>query len=242
MRVSTKVVVATILATWFTTGMDQKAAAGNVTVHIKKNPASVPVFDPETVEINVGDTVTWVNDDDEGHTATRTTAPTFDTGLLQPNESKALQFTTVSPTSGFDYFCVPHPFMTGHVVVRSPGVHTIKMKTMEDKTGTVRQPTTVEVHMKPGFKYEPESVEIQVGDTVKWVNDDEDPHTATRTDPVERFDTSLLAKGKFASHTFTTVSDGMGFEYFCVPHPFMKGRVVVKLPGSHLANGKHDAK
>src|SRR5439155_563684 len=39
-------------------------------------------FVPETVEINVGDSVQWVNRDTAQHTATRTDAPAFNTGLL----------------------------------------------------------------------------------------------------------------------------------------------------------------
>ena len=199
-------------------------------------------FVPQTIEIHVNDTVTWVNDDRTGHTATRTTDPPFNTDLLAKGQTKSIQFTKVSPAQGFDYFCIPHPFMTGRVVVRAANTALGQMEaeggeTTDVKPTTIRAATTVTVHIKD-LQFVPETVEIQVGDTITWINDDDDSHTATylqTSTSDEAFDTGLLTTGQSSSHTFTQTTSGTGKQYFCVPHPFMTGRVVVKLPGSHLA-------
>jgi plastocyanin len=230
LHAASPLIVASVVTLVFCSGVQ----GANVTVHITKDQ----VFVPETVDIQVGDSVTWLNDDSDEHTATRTDAPSFDTGLLSQGQSGTITFTSVSPSKGFEYFCVPHPFMTGHVVVRSPGIHMLHNKRAEAKELRLREATTITIHIK-GHAYVPDTVEIQVGDTVAWVNDDSDPHTATRTDSPEQFDTGVLKTGKSNSHTFQIPSGGTGFEYFCVPHPFMKGRVVVKLPGSHLMTVAH---
>jgi plastocyanin len=99
------------------------------------------------------------------------------------------------------------------------------------KKRATRVAKTVTVEMKD-FAFVPETVEINVGDTVTWVNRDTAEHTATRNDP-PAFNTGLLAQGESGSITFTAPSDMKGFEYFCIPHQsFMRGHVRVMLPGS----------
>lgn len=70
-------------------------------------------FSPQTVEIRVGERVTWTNRDGAEHNATN---GSFDTGLLAQGESASIRFT--APGS-YAFFCAPHPSMTGTVVVRS---------------------------------------------------------------------------------------------------------------------------
>ena len=73
-------------------------------------------FDPPTLTIPVGTSVTWVNRDDVPHTATSTAKPKrFDSGALDTDG----QFTHVFTTPGtYDYFCAVHPKMVGQVVVK----------------------------------------------------------------------------------------------------------------------------
>lgn len=71
------------------------------------------MFKPSSVEIRVGDQVTWVNDDDIEHNATN---GSFDTGLLSLGESASITFTAPGT---YPFFCTPHPSMTGTVIVRS---------------------------------------------------------------------------------------------------------------------------
>ena len=74
-------------------------------------------FSPRTVEIRVGDTVTWTNRDSVAHTATARNG-SFDTGLLAEGASGSVRFTAAGT---YRYVCTPHPEMTGTVVVRSAG-------------------------------------------------------------------------------------------------------------------------
>ena len=69
-------------------------------------------FAPAEVQVPVGGSVVWTNNDTQPHTAT--SAGAFDTGSLQPQTSVTVAF----PTAGtFAYICSFHPFMTGTVVV-----------------------------------------------------------------------------------------------------------------------------
>jgi plastocyanin len=72
-------------------------------------------FDPATVTIEVGDSVTWTNQDSEAHTATAGDG-SFDTGQLGNGESATVTFDTAGT---FAYLCSIHPQMTGSVVVEA---------------------------------------------------------------------------------------------------------------------------
>lgn len=71
-------------------------------------------FDPPVVNIGVGDTITWTNQDTVGHSARRDNQPAFDTGLIAKGDtSDPIRFQT---SGSFDYFCRQHPFMVAKVV------------------------------------------------------------------------------------------------------------------------------
>lgn len=76
-------------------------------------------FEPETVTIAQGDSVTWTNDDSSmNHTATRESEPCkFDTKVIKPGASKTLTFDSCSPGS-YPYICKIHPHMKGTVVIK----------------------------------------------------------------------------------------------------------------------------
>jgi plastocyanin len=85
-------------------------------------------FNPSTVTVNVGDTVTWTNNDSVPHTATADDN-SFDTGNIDPGTSDSVTFTSAG---SFPYSCTIHPTMRGTVVVRSsvggggvPGTDTV---------------------------------------------------------------------------------------------------------------------
>lgn len=69
-------------------------------------------------------------------------------------------------------------------------------------------------------------LEVTVGTTVEWTNGDPLPHTVTASD--KSFDSGLIQPGKSYRRTFSRVGT---FEYYCTPHPFMKGTVVVRPAG-----------
>ena len=75
----------------------------------------------------------------------------------------------------------------------------------------------------------PSPVNIAIGDTVKWVNDDTAAHTATSGavgtgGPDGTFDSSLIVSGNSFSFTFEEAGE---FPYFCMVHPWMEGMVIV---------------
>lgn len=82
--------------------------------------------------------------------------------------------------------------------------------------------------VKAGIKnvaYLQPRVQVTVGTTVEWTNNDPMPHTVTATG--KSFDSGLINPGKTFRYTFTKVGT---FNFFCQPHPFMKGTVVVRQP------------
>ena len=75
--------------------------------------------------------------------------------------------------------------------------------------------------------YQPNPAQVRVGDTIRWTNDDSQPHTATSGENAEadgRFDSGILAPAATFEHTFTEAS---GYPYFCILHPNMVGTVSV---------------
>ncbi len=75
--------------------------------------------------------------------------------------------------------------------------------------------------------YQPNPVQVSVGDTVTWTNDDAQPHTATsgqNATPDGRFDSGIMAPGATFDFTFTEAGE---YPYFCLLHPNMVGTVSV---------------
>lgn len=74
-----------------------------------------------------------------------------------------------------------------------------------------------------GMKFNPPSLEVAVGDTITFTNEDAAPHTATAKSGA--FDTGRLEKGQSAQ---VTISAAGTFDYICEIHPAMKGSVTAK--------------
>jgi plastocyanin len=72
-----------------------------------------------------------------------------------------------------------------------------------------------------GSAFRPRTIEINLGDSVTWTNDDFFPHTATGT----RFDSGRIAAG--GSWTFRPEAKG-DYPYLCTLHPTMRGVLRVK--------------
>jgi plastocyanin len=73
------------------------------------------------------------------------------------------------------------------------------------------------------FTFDPFEVRVRAGERVTWINCDQEPHTSTADNG--EWASPLLAPGQSFTQTFTAVGQ---FEYFCEPHPFMTGRVIVE--------------
>jgi plastocyanin len=70
--------------------------------------------------------------------------------------------------------------------------------------------------------FSPNPVEIKVGETVTWINDNSGRHTLTSKDVV--FDSGMMGKRQSFSFTFDKAGE---YPYFCEPHPNMVGTMVV---------------
>ena len=70
--------------------------------------------------------------------------------------------------------------------------------------------------------YSPNPIEINVGQTITWVNDDSVIHTTTSADGI--FDSNILQRGEVFSYTFDTVGE---YPYYCDLHPDMVATVRV---------------
>ena len=77
------------------------------------------------------------------------------------------------------------------------------------------------------FSFMPNRIEVPVGATVVWTNQDGTTHTVTSgtpDSPTDRFDSGAFRQGEQFSFTFTEAGE---FEYFCQRHNNMRGTVVV---------------
>lgn len=75
------------------------------------------------------------------------------------------------------------------------------------------------------FAFDPVDLEVKVGDTVTFDNEDDAQHTATAEDDAPKsFDTGKLSKGDSKGITFDEAGD---YAYYCSIHDYMKGTVRV---------------
>ena len=71
--------------------------------------------------------------------------------------------------------------------------------------------------------YSPAQLTISAGQTVTFVNNDDDAHTVTSS--AGDFDSKGMDTSGVWRHTFTKPGT---YKYFCELHPFMKATIVVK--------------
>lgn len=74
------------------------------------------------------------------------------------------------------------------------------------------------------FSFSPNPIEIPVGASVTWTNDDNVPHTATGLDR-DALQSGAIPFGASFTQEFATAGS---FDYFCEFHPNMKGTIVVE--------------
>jgi plastocyanin len=76
-------------------------------------------FDPKTLTIKAGSTVSWTNKDDIPHGLAWANNAFMRSKALNTDDSTSVTFTTPGT---YQYFCYLHPFMTGTIVVEAaPG-------------------------------------------------------------------------------------------------------------------------
>ena len=102
---------------------------------------------------------------------------------------------------------------------------TVQAQEEETAEAAAEQPAGEEVAVDiVDFSYDPAEIEIAVGDTVTWTNQDGVPHTVTAGDR------DVLQSGAIApGDSFRQRFEGVGeFEYFCEFYPDMLGTIVVE--------------
>ena len=101
-------------------GAPAKAAATTAPAQTETNASGTTVelfnttFQPQTIDVKVGDTVTFVNKDEIAHTATAGDK-SFDSKTLEAGATFAFKPTKAGK---IDYVCLFHPGMTGTITVR----------------------------------------------------------------------------------------------------------------------------
>ena len=74
------------------------------------------------------------------------------------------------------------------------------------------------------FAFKQSQLTINVGDTIIWTNKDSTRHTVT-SDAGNELGSDYLPKNEIYSHTFNLAGT---FDYHCRPHPYMKGKIIVR--------------
>jgi len=92
----------------------------------------------------------------------------------------------------------------------------------ESTPGASATPSTIEVTIE-GFAFKPAEITVPVGSVVTWRNRDGVTHTVTARD--KSFDSGSLSDGETFSYTFKEKGT---FEYYCMSHPYMNGKVIVE--------------
>ncbi|MDE1829212.1 MAG: cupredoxin domain-containing protein [Thaumarchaeota archaeon] len=124
----------------------QPAFAANAQVTISSGAANTKgtcsptsCFNPQTLNINVGDTVTWTNADTVGHTATsgkpsdNQTGTVFDSSLI--SAGKTYTSPAFNTAGTYNYFCQVHPWMTGQIIVGAAGASSPATSSGSNMTG-----------------------------------------------------------------------------------------------------------
>ena len=73
------------------------------------------------------------------------------------------------------------------------------------------------------FSFNPGEINVKIGDKVTWSNNDNVKHTVT-SDSGDELNSELFGKGEKYEHVFNVAGE---YNYYCKPHPYMKGKVIV---------------
>jgi len=189
-----------------------------ITILVNSAVQGNPDYDPDVAYVPKGHIVEWTNEDSFPHTATSSVdlGETFDSGLIDEGEKFQLD-TSELEIGEYDYVCSLHPWMVSKLFIEEP-----------KEPVTVSMPEGAGIQQDGQVYYEPEVLQISIGTTVLWINDDSAMHTVTSGNSQEGpngvFDSDLIAAGDSFEFTFT--SQGIE-DYYCIVHPWMTGSVEV---------------
>ena len=91
---------------------------------------------------------------------------------------------------------------------------------MKDADGTSSKQNTIEIK---DFAFNPQTITVKSGQTITWINRDEEPHTIVSVEKQFKKSSALDTDQTF---TITTGAPGT-YTYFCSVHPKMTGTIVV---------------
>jgi plastocyanin len=180
-------------------------------------------------------------------------AQLFDTGIVNGGEeSTAVELQGASEGQTIPYYCIVHPYMTGELTVaaaeqgggQTQGGGGAANQTQGETTtggagggGAATGGPTINIlegsSIQGSPDYDPDELTASAGSEVTVVNQDTLPHTATSgtgpQDPesAQLFDTSLINAGESATLSLAQVTPGQ-YDYYCIVHPFMTGKIVVQ--------------
>jgi plastocyanin len=189
-----------------------------ITILVNSAVQGNPDYDPDVAYVPKGHVVEWTNEDSFPHTVTSSEdlGETFDSGLI--NEGETFQLDTSELEIGeYNYVCNLHPWMVSKLFIEEPKEPVL-----------VTMPEGAGIQQEGQIYYEPEVLQISIGTTVLWINEDSAMHTVTSGNSQEGpngvFDSDLIAAGD--SYEFTFMSQG-NEDYYCIVHPWMTGSVEV---------------
>ena len=183
-------------------------------------------------------------------------AQLFDTGIVNGGEeSTAVELQGVSEGQTIPYYCIVHPYMTSELTVAAAeqgggqtqgggaaqqqggGANQTQGETTGGAGGAAAGGPTINIlegsSIQGSPDYDPEELTASAGAEVSVVNQDTLPHTVTSgtgpQDPnsAQLFDTSLINGGESATLSLAQVTAGQ-YDYYCMVHPYMTGKVVVQ--------------
>lgn len=107
----TALVVLNLCFAAFGNDMTNGAGGGNT-----KNKIEIKdfMFSPPTITVKSGETITWINRDEEPHTIVSVGKKFPKSSALDTDQEFSI---TVSAPGTYEYFCSVHPKMTGTLVV-----------------------------------------------------------------------------------------------------------------------------
>lgn len=167
-------------------------------------------FEPNNILIGTGQTVTWINHDDDRHTAS---GRGMDTGVINPGDKGTVTF--LEPGE-YPYTCNFHPEMLGLVTVTGESKATPEASPVGTPTAA---PMKVDVKIVD-FAFDPEKAIVVVGGTATWTNTAPTAHTIY----ADWAKSDILNTGDTFEHTFDKPGK---YEYQCGLHPAMVGTIEV---------------
>ena len=204
-------------------------------------------FNPSTITVPVGTTVTWNNHDKVSHTVTsgnpsdNQTGTVFDSSLIP--SGKSFSFTFKQPGT-YNYFCQLHPWMSGKVIVTggssqtpAPTINPPTPQPMTFTTPATSAADVVTISMgsaaltsceQTGTCFKPDVLYVTPGTSVTWKNDDLISHNVSYGAPVSSSPSIFagnMAPGQSFSYTFA--NPGI-YPYYDKSYPWEIGFVYVK--------------